>query len=363
MVCLAWLGAPAAWSQSGTAARKPVTGEITATTASNPKEVGNQLREALGTEVSGKKKLLINVSKVPSGGGAPANPSAPRSKAKQAASTELSNGGQSSRQYIEARAAAMAGGTPGPALTVLAEAAPAQSANAITKASIPPDWAYEGDKGPLAWGQLRPEYQLCAQGQRQSPINIEEGSTLVGPAEAIEFSYLPSQGTVVNTGRTIRVEVDGPNSIFVRGSRYKLSAISFHSPSEMAIHHRRFAMEAQLHHVNEQGQAAIVAVLFDAGAANPVIEKIWTYMPLDVGDRVEMPRSTLYLSELLPGDTRYFQFMGSLTTPPCTEGVLWVVLKQPVSLSPQQLRLFTQLYPHNARPVQRSNQRPVREAQ
>ena len=149
----------------------------------------------------------------------------------------------------------------------------------------------------------------------------------------------------------------------MRASRYRLVHVDFHSPSEMAINYRRFSMVAHLHHQNEQGQLAIVAVSLDPGEPNPLIEKVWTYMPLDVGDRVEMPRSTLNLSELLPSDTRYFQYMGSLTTPPCTEGVLWLVLKQPAALSAQQLRLFTQLYPQNARPVQRTNGRPVREAQ
>lgn len=341
------------WANDAKPAKKPVVGEISATSASNPKEVGDQLREALGKDVMGKKKLLINVSKVPGAGGSPTAPA--RNKTPSKNSDASGSGGQNSRQYIEARAAAMAGTSIGPALPVLAAPAGMPAA--------PPIWSYEGDSGPQAWGQLRPDYQLCANGQRQSPINIEEGSTLQGPAEPIEFSYLPSQGVVINTGRTIRVDVDGVNSIFVRGSRYRLVHVDFHSPSEMAINYRRFSMVAHLHHQNEQGQLAIVAVSLDPGEPNPLIEKVWTYMPLDVGDRVEMPRSTLNLSELLPSDTRYFQYMGSLTTPPCTEGVLWLVLKQPAALSAQQLRLFTQLYPQNARPVQRTNGRPVREAQ
>jgi carbonic anhydrase len=94
-----------------------------------------------------------------------------------------------------------------------------------------------------------------------------------------------------------------------------------------------------------------------------LIDKVWTYMPLEVNDRVRMPRELLNLNELLPVDQRYYQFMGSLTTPPCTEGVLWTVLRQPLQISPAQIKLFTQLYPNNARPVQALNGRPVREAQ
>ena len=120
---------------------------------------------------------------------------------------------------------------------------------------------------------------------------------------------------------------------------------------------------AHLVHKNAEGQLAVVAVLLDTGAANPLIDKVWTYMPLDDGDRVRMPADGLQLEELLPKDQRYYQFMGSLTTPPCSEGVLWMVLKTPMTISKAQLKLFTQLYPNNARPVQPVNARPVRDAQ
>nr|CBA31718.1 Carbonic anhydrase [Curvibacter putative symbiont of Hydra magnipapillata] len=225
-------------------------------------------------------------------------------------------------------------------------------------------WAYEGENGPQAWGKLKPDFNLCAIGKRQSPINIEDGSTLQGPAEPVQFNYTPSNGTVVNNGHTIQVDVQGDNSITVRGSRYRLLQFHFHTPSEESVNYKRFAMVAHLVHKNDEGQLAVVAVLLDPGAApNPLIDKVWTYMPLDAGDRVRMPRELLNMNELLPSDQRYYQFMGSLTTPPCSEGVLWMVLKQPMTISRNQLRLFTQLYPLNARPVQPLNGRPVRDAQ
>jgi carbonic anhydrase len=108
---------------------------------------------------------------------------------------------------------------------------------------------------------------------------------------------------------------------------------------------------------------AVVAVLLDPGVANALITKVWTYMPLDTSDRVRMPTGLIDMNELLPKDQRYYQFIGSLTTPPCTEGVLWMVLKQPTPLSREQIRLFQQLFPNNARPVQPVNGRAVREAQ
>jgi carbonic anhydrase len=160
-----------------------------------------------------------------------------------------------------------------------------------------------------------------------------------------------------------QVDVQGENAITVRGSTYRLLQFHFHTPSEEQLNFKRFPMVAHLVHKNSEGQLAVVAVLLDEGLANPLIDKVWTYMPLDNGDRVRMPAGLLNLSELLPTDQRYYQFMGSLTTPPCSEGVLWMVLKQPVTLSKAQFKLFTQLYPNNARPVQPINGRAVREAQ
>jgi len=224
-------------------------------------------------------------------------------------------------------------------------------------------WSYEGEGGPPNWGRLKPEFNVCAIGKRQSPINIEETATLRGPAEPIQFDYLPSTASVVNNGHTIQVDVVGDNSITVRGTNYKLLQFHFHHPSEERVNFRSFSMVVHLVHRSPEGQLAVVAVLLDPGEANALIHKVWTYMPLDSGDRVRMPAGVLNLNELLPKDQRYYQFIGSLTTPPCTEGVLWLVLKQPVAISRDQLRLFSQLFPNNARPVQPVNGRAIRDAQ
>ncbi len=255
---------------------------------------------------------------------------------------------QASRQYIRARAAALDG-----------HEAPSAKAHGGGEAH----WGYEGDGGPQAWGKLKPEFNVCAIGKRQSPIHIEGSNTLQGPAEPLQFNYRASSGTVVNNGHTIQVDVSGDNTITVRGSSYKLLQFHFHNPSEERINSKNFAMVAHLVHKNDAGQLAVVAVLLDPGTANPLINKVWTYMPLDSGDRVRMPVDLLDMNELLPKDQRYYQFMGSLTTPPCTEGVLWLVLKQPMPASPEQLKLFAQLFPNNARPVQPLNGRAVRDAQ
>ena len=255
-----------------------------------------------------------------------------------------------SRNYIRAKAAAMTGHG-------------AESTDGVTHAAGEAHWSYEGEAGPQAWGDLKPAFNVCAIGKRQSPINIEESATLRGPAEPLVFNYQPSSGTVVNNGHTIQVDLYGDNSVTVRDSTFKLIQFHFHHPSEERVNYKGFSMVAHLVHKNLEGQLAVVAVLLEAGAANALIDKVWTHMPLDAGDRVRLPTGLINMNELLPKDQRYYQFMGSLTTPPCTEGVLWMVLKQPTTVSPGQIRLFSQLFPNNARPVQAVNGRAVRDAQ
>jgi carbonic anhydrase len=323
---------------------KKIIEEVAEAPPANPKEMANKVREALGVPIVPNKKLtlVINGKAVAT---APAAAAAGHGSA--AAVTP-----QTSRQYIKARAAALTG-----------HADPAKAPAGADAHGGEVHWAYEGENGPQTWGKLKPEFNLCALGKRQSPINIEDGATLQGPAEPLQFNYTASNGTVVNNGHTIQVDVQGDNSITVRGSNFRLVQFHFHTPSEEQVNFKRFAMVAHLVHKNDEGQLAVVAVLLEPGAANPLIDKVWTYMPLDANDRVRMPRDILNINELLPSDQRYYQFMGSLTTPPCSEGVLWMVLKQPMQISKNQFRLFTQLYPNNARPVQALNGRPVRDAQ
>jgi carbonic anhydrase len=304
--------------------------------AASAKEMGDKVREALGVSGVPNKKLTLVINGKPVATAAPAH-SAPAHGAATAVTP------QSSRAALAARAAAKAAPMP------------AHGGEA--------HWDYGGENGPQSWGNLKPEFNVCAIGKRQSPINIEDGNTLQGPAEPVQFNYTPSNGTVINNGHTIQVDVAGENSISVRGTSYRLAQFHFHTPSEEQVNGKRFAMVAHLVHKSDMGQLAVVAVLMEVGGTNVMVDKVWTYMPLDAGDRVNMPRELLDLNELLPADQRYYQFMGSLTTPPCTEGVLWLVLKQPVKISKLQYKLFSQLYPNNARPVQPVNGRPVRDAQ
>ena len=328
------------------------------------KSLTEQLREATKGNLT-KKQLTVTVNgQEVSGVTTVSKPSKPTAPNRPAGSLPVAD-----TQVSEAPAPAVQGSKPAPAVSYQRARTAATTGHAAPTAHAKEEhahevhWAYEGEGGPEAWGQLRPDFKTCGLGKRQSPIHIQDGNALQGPAEAIQFSYQPSQGTVVNNGHTIQVDVQGDNSISVRGSNYKLLQFHFHHPSEERINHKVYAMVAHLVHRNAQGQLAVVAVLLDPGAANPLINKVWTYMPLDKGDHVSMPAGLLDLNELLPKDQRYYQFLGSLTTPPCTEGVLWLVLKQASPISPEQIKLFSQLYPHNARPVQPLHGRPIRDAQ
>ena len=359
--------APAAADAHAAPAKKAAATPAAAPAPVVAKDMGEQVREVVESGgiankritlvVNGKEKKFITVPAKPEvpaeapakavahdivPAAAPAHVAAPR-RAPAAAS----------RHYIRAKAAAMTGHE--------APAAAMQPAAAHHENDV--HWAYEGANGPQAWGQLKPDFNVCAIGKRQSPINIEESATLQGPAEPLQFNYTASSGTVVNNGHTIQVDLYGDNAITVRNSTYRLLQFHFHTPSEEQINYRSYSMVAHLVHKNAEGQLAVVAVLLEPGVANALIHKVWTYMPLDTGDRVAMPEGTINMNELLPKDQRYYQFMGSLTTPPCTEGVLWMVMKQPTTVSREQIKLFSQLFPRNARPVQPVNGRAVRNAQ
>ena len=223
----------------------------------------------------------------------------------------------------------------------------------------PAHWSYEGAGGPAHWGMIRPEYASCASGERQSPIDYRE--TFRVDQEPIAFDYRPGAFRVVDNGHTVQVNLASGSSIEVQGRRYELVQFHFHRPSEETIDGRRFEMSLHLVHRDATGRLAVVGLLIDAGKAHPAVGQVWANLPLERGDEVPA-RTPLDLNALLPAERGYFATMGSLTTPPCTEGVLWMVMKQPVQLSPEQIGIFARLYPMNARPLQRSAGRMIKES-
>lgn len=204
-------------------------------------------------------------------------------------------------------------------------------------------WAYEGEHGPDHWGGL------CATGQRQSPVDLVGGFAL--ELEPLVFDYRAVAFSVTDTGRTVQVDVAPGNTLELQGRRWALQRMTLHRPSEDSLDGRRFEMSVHLEHRDAEGQLAVVSVLVGRGAAQPVLQSVFNHLPLERG-RANAARVPLALEGLLPADRRYLVYMGSLSTPPCTEGVLRIVLRHPVSASAEQLALFARLYPMNARPLQ-----------
>lgn len=234
-----------------------------------------------------------------------------------------------------------------PATTRTAAAAPARGHAAGNGPALP--WTYDGSTGPSAWGALKPEYALCAQGQRQSPIDLQGG--LPVDLEPVRFDYRASRFGVVDTGRTLQVNVAAGNTIELGGRKFELKRVQFHHPAEHRIDGRRFAMSAHLVHEDAEGRQAIVAVLLDPGPAQPVLQTVWSHIPLEKHQE-RAARVAVDFAALLPPDGRHYTYMGSVTAPPCKEGVQWVVMRTPMTLAPEQLELFARIYPMNARPVQ-----------
>ncbi|MFM9917389.1 MAG: carbonic anhydrase family protein [Rhizobacter sp.] len=220
-------------------------------------------------------------------------------------------------------------------------------------------WSYEGEGGPDSWGALQPEFATCSTGTRQSPIDISDGIKV--ELDAVQFNYRPSNFRVIDNGHTVQVNVAVGNTIEVTGKRYELVQFHFHRPSEERINGKPFDMVVHLVHKSVEGKLAVIAVLLDRGSAQPVVQNVWNNLPLEKGDEV-MAKGQIDLMALLPSDRRYYTYMGSLTTPPCSEGVLWMVMKTPVEISPEQLTIFSRLYPMNARPIQSASGRIIKES-
>ncbi len=219
-------------------------------------------------------------------------------------------------------------------------------------------WDYEGAGGPENWAKLDEKNAACAAGQRQSPIDIRDGIKV--DLEPIKFNYRPSTFRIVDNGHTVQVAV-GDSSISLTGKTYELVQFHFHRPSEEKVNGQRFDMVAHLVHKSDEGQLAVVAVLLERGNENPFIQTLWNNLPLEKNVDVSPPDLAIDPATLLPASRSYYTYMGSLTTPPCSEGVLWLVMKQPVQVSADQINIFGRLYRNNARPIQPSGGRLIKE--
>lgn len=221
-------------------------------------------------------------------------------------------------------------------------------------------WSYEDvQTGPSAWGKLAPEYAACAEGKTQSPVDLPPAVPMAD-AHRIKFDYHSVPLKILNNGHTIQVEVPAGNFIDLDGGRYELRQFHFHHPSEETIAGKPADMVAHLVHVNERGSLAVVGVLITAGAGEPVaLDRIWHHLPTHAGEALTPAGVQIDLADLLPPHRQFYHYTGSLTTPPCTEGVSWNVIAEPIHISTEHLNAFHALYPSNARPLQPLNERII----
>ncbi len=221
-------------------------------------------------------------------------------------------------------------------------------------------WSYDGATGPQHWSRLEQDFSTCKLGHTQSPIDIRKTSK--AKLAPLEFDYKPSPLQILDNGHTIQVNYAPGSSVAIGGARYELLQFHFHKPSEEKINGRSYPMVAHLVHRNAEGKLAVVAVLFRKGAENPLVQTLWNALPQEKGQPQDVAGASIDIGALLPATQGYYNFAGSLTTPPCSEEVNWFVLKTPVDMSDAQLKRFAQVYKHNARPVQPLNGRTVRES-
>lgn len=211
-------------------------------------------------------------------------------------------------------------------------------------------WSYEGDTGPDHWGSLSPDFAACANGVEQSPIDIPATAPL-NPAE-LTFTYRPSAVNLVNNGHTIQANYDPGSSITLNGVTYDLIQFHFHAASEHAIDGQHDPMEIHFVHRNAQGGLAVVGVLLKSGRENAAYAPVLQNLPPQASQPAPVAGASVDASQLLPAQRSYWRYNGSLTTPPCTEGVKWLVMNTPVEVSDAQIAAFTAIFKNNERPVQ-----------
>jgi|JFJP01.1.fsa_nt_gi carbonic anhydrase len=219
-----------------------------------------------------------------------------------------------------------------------------------------PHWGYGGSENPTQWGSLSKDFQLCETGRSQSPINIK--NAVVRDPANISFDYQHSPLVVVNNGHTIQVNYAQGSSVTINGEKFSLLQFHFHTPSEHTINNKASALELHLVHRNEAGKFAVVGVLLNQGKENSLIKEIWENIPA-TGKTNTISDRLINATNLLPKSKSYYSYSGSLTTPPCSEGVKWNILVEPITVSAEQIETFAKIYQVDARPIQPTNSRII----
>jgi len=222
-----------------------------------------------------------------------------------------------------------------------------------------PHFTYEGDQGPSHWASLTTDYRACGVGKNQSPIDIRTKESIAADFDDIEFNYTTSALNILNNGHTVQANYDVGSSISINGKTYNLAQFHFHTPSEHQIDGKSSPIEMHLVHVSEEGDLAVVGVLFSEGKENSALQDIVNAIPDSESEEETIENVTVDANNLLPSETLEYRYSGSLTTPPCSEGVKWFVLQNSLEISSAQLSRFQAVLGKNNRPVQKFNAREI----
>jgi carbonic anhydrase len=218
-------------------------------------------------------------------------------------------------------------------------------------------WGYNGEAAPQNWGKIDAKYAMCASGKNQSPIDLK--GFVEADLKALKLDYSAGIVDILNNGHTVQVNYAPGSSLALDGLRFELKQFHFHAPSENKINGKHLPLEGHLVHADNDGNLAVLAVMFQEGIANTLLAKLWEKMPGKAGEKSALPTG-LSVSQLLPRERDYYRFNGSLTTPPCSEGVRWFVIKKPVTASNAQIQQFSKAIGFaNNRPIQSTNARSV----
>lgn len=222
-----------------------------------------------------------------------------------------------------------------------------------------PKWGYSGDSGPENWGRLGPRFIMCDLGSSQSPIDIE-GVRELANAPEIQIDYGEPPGAFVHTGHALQVNVPKGNAMTVGSERFELLQAHFHAPSEHTIGGEEYPLELHFVHQNDEGELGVLGVMFESGESNETLAALLEKMPEPKGKSASLKEARVDMSGLLPESRSAYRYSGSLTTPPCTEGVHWHLLTETVSASSEQIQKIQSAVGHaNNRPIQPVNARII----
>ncbi len=255
--------------------------------------------------------------------------------------------------------------TAAPVIALLASGCSATKSSSA-KVARPVHWGYEGHEGPRHWGALDPAYAACGKGTAQSPIDISKTGPGTGKpwkldykSTSLRIAHHEHVVDIVDNGHTIQVTVDEGSTLTTARNTYQLKQFHFHTPSEHTVNGKHFPMEVHFVHQSADGNFAVVGALFEEGPANEHLAQIISHFPKAKGDAAHFPDKQIDLQLHLPASQAAYYYIGSFTTPPRTENVEWIVLRDPIKANHPQLEAFAARLHHNNRPVQSLHDRKV----